>query len=86
MTPSPVTVPASMTVREFLDGYLFRARHQSLPVTQDGDRATGLVTFNRIQQVPPGQRDHTRLADTACPLADVPTAAPDDSAADLLRA
>ncbi len=85
MTPSPVTVvPASMTVSEFLGGYLFRARHQSFPVTQNGDTVTGLVTFNRIKQVPPGQRDHTRLADIACPLADVATAAPDDSAADLL--
>jgi Zn-dependent protease/CBS domain-containing protein len=84
MTPSPVTVPASMTVREFLDGDLFRARHQSFPVTQNGDAATGLVTFNRIKQVPAGQRDHTRLADIACPLADVATATPDESVADLL--
>lgn len=84
MTPNPVTVRASMTVSEFLDSSLFRARHQSFPVTQDGDTVTGLVTFNRIKQVPPGERDRTRLADIACPLADVATATPDDSAADLL--
>jgi Zn-dependent protease/CBS domain-containing protein len=84
MTPSPVTVPASMTVSEFLDSYLFRLHHQTFPVTLDGDTVTGLVTFNHIKQVPPGQRDHTRLADIACPLADVATAGPDDSAADLL--
>jgi len=34
--------------------------------------------------VPAGQRDRTRLADIACPLADVATAAPEDSVADLL--
>jgi CBS-domain-containing membrane protein len=73
-----------MTVSEFLDSYLFRLHHQTFPVTQDGDTVTGLVTFNRIKQVTPGQRDHTRLADIACPLADVATAAPDEPAAGLL--
>jgi Zn-dependent protease/CBS domain-containing protein len=84
MTPDPVTVPGSATVSEFLDGHLFRARHQGFPVIQDGQGVTGLVTINRIRQVPPGERDRTRLADIACPLADVATAAPDDSVADLL--
>jgi Zn-dependent protease/CBS domain-containing protein len=84
MTPSPVTVAASMTVSEFLDSNLFRARHQSFPVTGDGDTVTGLVTFNHIKQVPPDQRDHTRLGDIACPLADVAKATPEESAADLL--
>ena len=45
---------------------------------------TGLVTLDRIRHVPPGERDRTRLADIACPLADVATAAPDDSVADIL--
>jgi Zn-dependent protease/CBS domain-containing protein len=84
MTPDPVTVPGSATVSEFLDGHLFRARHQGFPVIQDDRGVTGLVTVNRIRQVPPEERDRTRLADIACPLADVATAAPDDSVADLL--
>ena len=84
MTPDPVTVPGSATVSDFLDGHLFRARHQGFPVIQEGQGVTGLVTVNRIRQVLPEERDRTRLADIACPLADVATAAPDDSVADLL--
>jgi Zn-dependent protease/CBS domain-containing protein len=84
MTPDPVTVPGSSTVSQFLDGHLFRARHQGFPVIQEGRGVTGLVTINRIRQVPADERDRTRLADIACPLADVATAAPDDSVADLL--
>ena len=84
MTPDPVTVPGSATVSDFLDGHLFRARHQGFPVIQDDRGVTGLVTVNRIRQVLPEERDRTRLADIACPLADVATAAPDDSVADLL--
>jgi Zn-dependent protease/CBS domain-containing protein len=84
MTPDPVTVPGSSTVSEFLDGHLFRARHQGFPVIEEGKGVTGLVTINRIRQVPADERGRTRLADIACPLADVATAAPDDSVADLL--
>jgi Zn-dependent protease/CBS domain-containing protein len=85
MTPQPVTVPGSMTVSSFLDGYVFRMRHQSFPVTHDGqDRVTGLVTFNRIKQVPADRREATVLADVACPLSEVATASPDDSVADLI--
>ncbi len=85
MTPQPVTVPGSMPVSEFLDGYLFRMRHQSFPVTNDGqDQVTGLVTFNRIKQVPADRRQESVLADVACPLSDVATASPDDSVADLI--
>jgi CBS-domain-containing membrane protein len=74
-----------MRVSDFLDGYLFRMRHQSFPVTQDGqDQVTGLVTFNRIKQVPADRRQETVLADIACPLSDVATASPDDSVADLI--
>jgi Zn-dependent protease/CBS domain-containing protein len=84
MTPDPVTVPGSATVSDFLDGHLFRARHQGFPVIQEGQGVTGLVTVNRIRQVLPEERARTTLADIACPLADVATAAPDDSVADLL--
>ncbi len=83
MTPDPATVPGSATVSEFLDSYLLRARHQSFPVTDDGN-VTGLVTFNRVKHVPTSDRDRTRLADIACPLSDVATATPDEPVSDLL--
>jgi Zn-dependent protease/CBS domain-containing protein len=85
MTPQPVTVPGSMPVSSFLDGYVFRMRHQSFPVTRDGqDQVTGLVTFDRVRQVPADRREETLLSDVACPLSDVATASPDDSVADLI--
>ncbi len=85
MTPQPVTAPGSMLVSTFLDGYVFRMRHQSFPITLDGqDEVTGLVTFNRIKEVPAGRRAETLLSDIACPLSDVATASPDDSVAELI--
>ncbi|HYZ52875.1 MAG TPA: CBS domain-containing protein [Streptosporangiaceae bacterium] len=84
MTPDPVTVPAAISVQQFPDDYLFRLRHQAYPVTGEDGAVIGLVSFNRIKQVPAAQRDQTRLADVACPLAEVATASPSEPAADLL--
>jgi Zn-dependent protease/CBS domain-containing protein len=85
MTPQPVSVPGSISVSSLLDGYIFRLRHQSFPVTDDGqDRVTGLVTFNRIKEVPAYQRMRTAVADVACTLSEVATASPDESVADLI--
>jgi Zn-dependent protease/CBS domain-containing protein len=83
MTSDPVTVPASTTVAQFLTDYLPAHRHSAFPVMADG-HATGLVTVHRAGQVPPDERDHTTLADIACPLADVARATPDEPAADVL--
>ncbi len=85
MTPDPVTVPGSMTVSGFLGDYLYHGRHQAFPVTADGPgTVTGLVSFDRIKRVPAARRDQNRLADIACPLPEVATAAPDDSVADIV--
>jgi Zn-dependent protease/CBS domain-containing protein len=83
MTPNPATVPASATVAEFLDDYLPWQRHSAFPVVADGE-TVGLVTLNRINQVPPAERDRTTLRDAACPLSEVARATPDEPVADVL--
>jgi hypothetical protein len=56
----------STSVTEFLADYFCRAL-PGLPVTRNGQgTVTGLVTLDRIKQVPARERDHTRLADIAC--------------------
>jgi Zn-dependent protease/predicted transcriptional regulator len=85
MTPQPVSVPGSTSISSLLDEYIFRLRHQSFPVTGDNhDVVTGLVTFNRIKEVPASQRTRTAVADVACTLGDVARASPDESVADLI--
>jgi Zn-dependent protease/CBS domain-containing protein len=82
MTPNPETVPASATVAQFLDDHL-PYRHSAFPVVADG-QVVGLVTLNRINQVPAGARAQTTLQDVACPLSEVARATPDEPVADVL--
>jgi Zn-dependent protease/predicted transcriptional regulator len=83
MTPDPVTVPASVTVAQFLTDYLPWHQHSAFPVVTGG-QTVGLVTVHRINQVPAGERGQTTVGDVACPLPEVAQATPDEPVADVL--
>lgn len=84
MTPDPVVASASLTVARFLDSGLFALRHSAFPLTAGEAMPIGLVTLERIRQVPPAAREDVRLRDIMYPLDKVATARPEDSAADLV--
>jgi Zn-dependent protease/CBS domain-containing protein len=83
MTPSPDTAPPDISVALFIDRYLFTQRHSTFPLVKDG-LPVGLVTLSRVRAVPAERRAWTSLAEIACPMAEVPVAAPDDPLLDLL--
>ncbi|WP_238012318.1 site-2 protease family protein [Dactylosporangium sp. AC04546] len=83
MTPDPVTVPAGLTVADFVDHRLREARHSTLPLV-DGAGPAGLITLARIERVPQSQRASTTLRAAACPMSEVPVAGPDDAIVDLI--
>ncbi|MEU7875904.1 site-2 protease family protein [Dactylosporangium sp. NPDC049140] len=83
MTPQPATVPADLTVADFVDNYLRGVRHSTFPLVE-GTHPAGLITLGRIKQVSPQQRESTRLRDVACSLDEVAVASPDELIMDLL--
>lgn len=86
MTPDPATVDHRHTVTELLEDHVLRTRHSAFPVTDDQGRPMGLVTLDRIRQLPADQRDVRRVADIARPIEEVPTAGPGDPVTGLLAA
>lgn len=62
MTPEPETVPPDATVRELMDDYFMRRRYASYPVT-DGGTTRGLVTLQRVREVPREEWDTLTAAD-----------------------
>jgi Zn-dependent protease/CBS domain-containing protein len=84
MSADPVTAPASITVDEFLDRFVFPNRFSAFPLVTDGGRAVGLVTLNRAKQVPSDERDRIAVSDVACSLDDVPVFHRDEPLAEVL--
>lgn len=84
MTPEPVTAPAQLTVDDMLDQFVLRHRCSAFPLTARDGHVVGLVTLNRLKQVPQAKRATTLVAETAWTLDEIPTAGPDDMLIDLV--
>lgn len=84
MSPDPLTVPAHLSVEAFIRDYLFRHRYATFPLVADGDEPAGLVSLNRIREVPTDERGMTSLRNVACPPDEVATVAPGDHLAEAL--
>jgi Zn-dependent protease/CBS domain-containing protein len=84
MTATPVTA----NPQEFLDRFIAETalnhRFSAYPLTDSEGRLIGMTTLNRIRNVPPDRRAHTRLGDIACPLDQLPTATPDEQLVTLM--
>jgi Zn-dependent protease/CBS domain-containing protein len=85
MSARPVVAPGWITVGEFIERYLLGNRHSAYPVEGLDGTITGLVTLAQLRGVSPGERDRTRVADIAVPIADIAVARPGDSLVRVLE-
>jgi Zn-dependent protease len=59
MARQPITVPPDITVRQFVDDYVYTYYHDLFPVTEN-DRLLGCVTTHQVKEVPREQWDLRR--------------------------
>lgn len=85
MSAEPVVAPASATVDELLESYALRHRFTAFPLVDHAGGLVGLITLARLKAVSPDRRRSVSVGALACPLPDVPTAAPDDPLVDLIE-
>lgn len=71
MTRSPVTVPGSATLAQFMDGIAATQRHTTYPVVE-GTTPVGLLIFSQAVQVPRTHWESKRVSECMVPLAEVP--------------
>ncbi|MET9324428.1 site-2 protease family protein [Streptomyces sp. NPDC003038] len=85
MSEDPVTVPAGLTIEEFLARAPFgHYRHTAFPVVAADGAPVGLVTAARIDRVPRDQRHSVTIGEVMCPLDGVAIASPGESVSDVL--
>lgn len=83
MSTRPQTVPPGTSVAEFVDHHLMRFRHTAFPLTDNGS-PVGLVTLDRVRQVPLERRGTTRLSEVACPADQLTLTTPQERVNELL--
>jgi len=83
MVPDPVTVPPDLSVGELVDAVVWRRRHTTYPVVEDG-RVVGLLPFRCVAEVPRTEWDSRTVRDCMIPRERVPVLDPDDELVDAL--
>jgi Zn-dependent protease/predicted transcriptional regulator len=83
MSREPDNVAPDLSVAEFMDRYQPGHRYATVPLAEDG-RPVGLVTMERVTQVPLERRAETLLRDVACSPGELAFASPDEPLHELL--
>ena len=85
MTAGPTILDSNLTVNDFVAQVALTQRFSTYPLVDHLGRLTGLVTLNRVRDVPPGLRATTHLREIACAPSEVPTARPEEPLVELLE-
>lgn len=84
MSRDPVVSRPDETVADLIEEVVLSRRLSTYPLVDERGGFAGLVTLNRIRQLPPEERATTLLADIACPPGEVPRSTPEEPLMDLL--
>jgi Zn-dependent protease len=84
MTQDTVVAPGWLTVEAFLEDYHHLPSFSALPVQRFSGEIDGLLSWDRLAEVPEAARSSTRVSDIAHPLDDVVTAVPKQALSDLV--
>jgi Zn-dependent protease/CBS domain-containing protein len=85
MTHAPVTAPADASVAAIVGDYVLGHPCSAFPLVDGSGNVVGLLTLAQCKRVPAGERATTRASAVATPIADVPTASPDELLVPVLR-
>jgi Zn-dependent protease/CBS domain-containing protein len=77
----PVTTRPDLTIGQFMDEIVWKARHTTYPVTDNG-HALGLLPFRCVAQVPRSEWEERTVRDCMVPADEVPVVSEDEDLAD----
>ncbi len=83
MTPNPVSVPADLSVQEFVEQYVYTHLHDVFPVIQNSS-LIGLLKTNAVSQIRQLDRQRRTVRDLMIPRSPENTIAPDTDAVKAL--
>jgi len=81
MSTEPATVPASTTIDQFVENYVYKHHHKMFPVVSDtGEALLGCVTVRRVREVPRDQWPLRTVSAVVAACSRANTISPDEDA------
>jgi Zn-dependent protease/CBS domain-containing protein len=84
MTPDPDTTAPDQNVAQFLQDVAMTRRHSAFPLVGTDGEVRGMVTINRIRQLPRDRHHEATVDEIACPVDEIPIVRPDELVSDVL--
>jgi len=84
MNENPVTVDPAVTLREFVEDYVYHYHFKMFPVVENGDRLVGCITTREVKSVPREAWDQRRVGEVMEDCGPEKMVAPDQDAMEAL--
>jgi Zn-dependent protease/predicted transcriptional regulator len=65
MKTDPITVPASVSLKELIENYVYRYHHKMFPVMENSNKLIGCITTKQIGDIPREQWAQKKVGDMA---------------------
>lgn len=65
MKTDPVTVPASVSLKEFVEDYIYRHHYKMFPVMDNSNKLAGCITTKQLNEIPKEKWGQKKVADLA---------------------
>ena len=85
MKPNPVTVPPWISIRDFVDQYIYRYAFRMFPVVNASGEVAGCVSTSDVKRVPREEWDRHTVQEVAKPSSEANTVSPDTDALQALE-
>lgn len=84
MTKNPVSISPDLTIKNFIDQYVYQSHHHLYPVTQ-GEQLIGYVSLREVKIVPHHEWETTTVRKIMVPLSQIQTLTPNTNILDVLN-
>jgi len=85
MTKNPITVPSNISIKQFIDQYIYQSHHHLYPVIGDQGNLIGYISLRDAKAVLPDNWEKTKVKDALVPLSETQTVTSKTNALEALN-
>lgn len=79
MTKNPISVSPDISIKDFVDAYVYQSHHHLYPITQ-GDQLVGYVSIKEVKHIPSDEWKNTAINKIMVPTSAIQTVTPETNA------